>query len=435
MRTLRAGVTEVDITPPIGGLLQGYGSRDHGAEGIHDSLRAQALVLDDGKRRVAIVACDLVGLEEPQVDEARRLAAGLCEIAPVDIMFCCSHTHGGPAMNTAGYVVGEPSTIDVTVRKLAGAVACSGNHLRPARVGFGVGRVRVGMNRREMRDGRIVLGQNPAGPIDPEVTVMRVDTEDGRPLAVLFSYACHGTTLGGNNYLITTDFVGPAREALLELIAGEGAVALFVNGTAGDINPKPPRGTFEAARRIGWELGAEAAKVWQTVQTETKTTLNVAAKKVGLPVSPPPPLSELRPMERDAAKQWAAVQKAGTHSPKTLLDLEWAREMIKRRTKGGTKRKLPCALQAIRIGELGIVGMPGEVLVEIGLQVKAGSTHPYTIPAAYANGRMGYIPTAKAVAEGGYEALSHVWRREQAWAPSVEQTITTASVDLLNSLA
>jgi hypothetical protein len=434
MGTLKAGITTIDITPPIGATLQGYGSRDHGAEGIHDSLYAQALVLDDGACRIAIVACDLIGLEKHQTDEARRIAAELSDIDPKHVMFCCSHTHGGPAMNTAGYVVGEPYTIETTIRKLAGAVACSANNLRHVRIGTGRGKVRIGVNRREMRAGRIVLGENYAGLIDPEVIVTRIDAEHGEPLAALFNYACHGTTLGGDNYLITADFVGYARTALEGLIPGGTVTTMFVNGCAGDINPFP-RGSFEEARKRGAALGAEAAKVWQNIGTAPEAVLRSASGTIGLPVSPPPPLAQLKTTQRAAAKQWTAVRKAGKHSPTTKLELDWAREMIRRRTKGGMKRKIPCELHALRIGHLGIVGVPGEVLVQIGLNIKKRSKFAHTIPAAYTNDRLGYLPTAKASAEGGYETQSHIYWREQAWAPSIEKTLTKGAVSLLNSLA
>ena len=435
MGILRAGITNVDITPPIGARLMGYGSRDHGAEGIHDPLHAQALVLDDGATRVGIVGCDLCTIREEQTAHVREYAASLCDIDPSHIMLCCSHTHGGPSMTERGTATGQKENIETTLRKLGGAVACSANNLREVKSGLGRGSVRMGMNRRELRDGKIVLGENPNGTIDPEVTVLRIDTLGGRPLAAVFNYACHGTTLGGDNYLITADYVGYARQMIERRIRRRGVLSLFVNGCAGDINPRPPRRTFMACKDRGHEVGEEAAKVWHKIKTKPEALLASKEATVRLPVAPPPTLAELKAMERDAAKQWRAAKQANACSDWRRMPLDWAREMIRRRTKGGLKRSIPVGLHAVRIGDLGIVGMPGEVLVEIGLQIKARSKFPHTIPAAYANGRQGYIPTKKAIAEGGYETTSHIWRREQPYSPSTEKALVTGAARLLNSLA
>jgi hypothetical protein len=195
------------------------------------------LVVADGRDRVALLSCDTQYIHPTLADAVRASAAAATGMAADHVLICCSHTHLGPAL----YVHPGAAPIDrayVTNLRfvLAGAVVAAASAVRPVRLSWGTAPTHAAVNRRERRpDGRVVLGHNPAGPVDPLVGVLRLDGPDGRPLATLVSYACHPVTLGGASRAISADYVGHLRQGVE---AATGSTMLFVQGACGDINPR-----------------------------------------------------------------------------------------------------------------------------------------------------------------------------------------------------
>ena len=204
MAQVKAGVYRVDITPPIGISMVGYYSRAGVSTGIAQRLTATALILSTDESKIAIVACDLVFIQNPAADEIRRLVADAIGSVPSNVLINCSHTHCGPTIPGFTYESDEQRSIqgkyfEDLKNKLVGCVRTADSRQRFARIGFDRGTVQIGINRREQNaDGRYILGENPDGPMDSEVPVLRVDEEGGRPLAVLFAYGCHTVTMGPN---------------------------------------------------------------------------------------------------------------------------------------------------------------------------------------------------------------------------------------------
>ena len=274
----KAGAARANITPPVGHRMSGYGNRTHGSDGIHDELRSKVLFLDDGTTRAAIVANDLLYLNAAAVAEVRKRVSESADIPAENVFVCCSHTHGGP--DTA---YGEPTEdrmqaayAETLFYKIAGAAAEARRNAIPAKMGRSRAEVQCGINRRERTaDGRIILGRNPDGPVARFVDVLRFDEAGtGRPLVILFSHAVHGTTLGGDNYLTTSELSGWA-ERFVEA-AFPAAVGMFCNGCAGDINPDP-RGTFDYVDLLGTRLGA--AVVGAATQTTPVAEVRVACHR------------------------------------------------------------------------------------------------------------------------------------------------------------
>src|SRR5947209_2682647 len=229
---LRAGVARVTITPPIGTPMIGFAGRG-AADGLHDDLTATALVLEGPVAgstgevtRVALVACDLLFLMSEEVHAVRQAVATLTDVPAANVVVACSHTHYGPSTTTSR---GEAPQIGPylanLVHQLAGAVAMARARAVPARLGWGQGEVKVGINRRErIASGEIILGQNPAGPVDPRVAVLRIDKAGGSPLAAVLNYACHPVSLSSRCTHISADFPAVAR-GLVEQATG--ATCLF----------------------------------------------------------------------------------------------------------------------------------------------------------------------------------------------------------------
>ena len=429
--SLLVGSARVDITPPLGTWMQGYAVRDRGAEGIHDRLEATAVAMADGDTAAAVLTCDLIGLDFVTVERVRRKTAKLCGMDEKNLMIACSHTHGGPATGRRSYTRRDEGYMAVLEGQLATAVALAFKELRESSAHVGTGTATIGINRRAKREGKTVLGENPEGPIDRDVTALRFDDSEGDVHSLLFNHACHGTTLGGDNYLITADWMGYARRTVEAGLGGRGVLSGFINGAAGDVNPHP-RGSFELARMHGRVVGGEVIKTQALAERIESPDLQVSQVEVDLPLLPPPSLDELRTLLRDLESAQEASKREGKASPELVARIRWTREMIQRVEAGKVKKRLRAEIQAIRIGTTALVGVPGEVFVEIGLRVKRRSPLSPTFLAGYCNGLVGYISTEKAIEEGGYEPQkSFYYLMEQIFAPEIEEVVVQGALEAL----
>jgi hypothetical protein len=424
MPQLSAGAARVNITPYIGAFMAGFGGRDHGSEGVHDELHARAIVLQAGESTAGLVACDLIGLSEQSVAAVREHVERATGLAGDHVMVACTHTHSGPTVGILRHPGLDLELVHVTERKIAGAVIAAYRSMGEATLGCGTGRTRIGINRRERRaDGSTVLGKNPGGTIDETVGVLRLDDAAGKPLAVAVTHPCHPVVLGGGNYIITADYPGQMA-AFLETVY-PGAVCPFLNGTGGNINPVPVGGTFEDARRLGTILGAEALQVAESIETRADVTVAVAQKVVAAPLAALPPADELR--QRVEAREGLGADYL----------LGWVRDALAEYDKPQLETTKPLELQGLRLGPCLLISTPGETFVEIGMAVRAASPLPHTFVLGYTNGNVGYIQTASAFEEGGYEVESayKFYYGPYCFAPGVEQAATAGAIELARSLA
>ena len=416
MGRVRAGAAKVNITPPIGVGLTGYAARDGNSTGVHDELYAAALVLDDGENRVAIVTSDVLAIGNETDRAVRALVQQQTGIPEANVLLSASHTHSGPATIFLRYC-GEihPPYLRVLERKLAGVVQMAVADLGEAGFGAAVGAASIGYNRREAR--------LPArGTVDDTVGVLRVDSASGR-LATLINYACHPVVLGADNLLISADYPGPAR-AVVE--AARGGVALFANGACGDINPVA-RGSFENVRRMGAILGAEALSVAEGLELADEARIRVAFDSVDLPLQPLPPAEELRQIVAENRKQYLELRDADAtypqwNVPRAMMD--WAEACLRLVESGNVPASLPLQVQVIAINDVVLVALSGEPLVEIGLTIKQRISAEHVFVIGYANGIIGYIPTARAFERGGYEVVhAPRWYGTSSLTPETEQIV------------
>lgn len=419
MSPLRAGVAKANITPPLGMLMSGYGSRTEGAIGVHDELYTVALYLDDGHTAAGLITADIIDTDNDGAARVRAAAAAASGIPAEQIMVACSHTHGGPQTDLWWTQAEDPlraAYTAVLVAKMAQALAEAKRRAVPVRVGYGRQDCAIALNRRERRaDGVVILGVNPAGPILPFTDVIRFDSaESAEPMAVLFSYAAHGTTLTGDNLLYTADYIGAAKRTLEQVVPT--ATALFVAGTSADVNPYP-RGEFRHAEMHGKQLGCAAAQAALAVERlADDARIAVARREFALEVESAPTLDEARAQLAEArAAVEAVLAKARAAAGDAPVDehkaVDWflqrrlrnAEALVEALARGETSFAIPLEAQALAIGDVAIVGLPGEIFVEIGRAVMERSPFPKTIAISHANGSAGYIPTADQVPLGGYE--------------------------------
>ena len=401
---MKVGVSSVNITPPIGVPMAGYAARKGPSIGIHDDLYAKAIVFDDEETKAALIRCDLLWLEKDFIEKTRRLIESEIGIAGRNILITCTHTHSGPI--TDPLFPELEAWMDVLSRKIKGAVFAANRELRDAKIGFGKGSLEgIVINRRRLE-----------GPVDAEVNVIRIDDLSGNPMAALINYTCHAVVLGSDNLFISADYPGYVMRFVEKNL---GIPALFVNGACGDINPldKLARlrlerkeniynrcgGTFGEAERLGSMIGAEAVRILLETETIDDLELKVLSREVKIPLEDLPTMHELKKKleENEEIFRKSLREKNVARAYAASMTIRNARNLI-RCIEGGEEAR-HTEIQVFRIGDDGIVGLPGEIFVEIGLNIKKKSDFSHTIVCELSNDAIGYVPTREAFMEQGYE--------------------------------
>ena len=406
VETIKVGVARANITPPVGIRSAGYASRGP-LTSFHDPLYATAIVFESGGRKAALISCDLIDLDAGTVGEVREEVAKRTSIPPEAMTVVCTHTHYGPDPyrdKSAPDVMAYRSNL---IFLLAGAVQEADSKLEPALIGVEWGESDIGINRREkLPDGRVVLGRNPLGPIDRSVGVMRIDSADGKGMAVLVNFQCHPVSQGSRVSHISADYPGAAREVVERLT---GATFIFLQGACGDINSTIREESYEPARTLGVRLGCEVVRVWEMISPQPVSGLEVRRREVELPrfrfISP----ERARELEGELSRELERLKGSGAY--KGMIEwvqarLERVREALKSWESGEPLPPIKTELQAWRIGdEIAFAAVPGEIFNQIGLRVKLSSPFKHTFFLGYANDSIGYVPTPDAYPEGGYEVM------------------------------
>lgn len=381
----RAGVAKVDLAPPLNLPMAGYGVRY--STGTLDPLEARVLALSDGTRTVAIVTLDLCFTLDPaQQDEIRASVRGSVD----EVVFHASHTHSGPTYALA------PEAAKQAVPLVASAIRAAAKALQPARIGSGWGQTYLGFNRRYLRpDGSLMMFWRNETKVstnflvDPTVGVIRVDRRDGTTLAILVHYACHPVVLGPDNLRYSADYPGAMR-TYVEQEMGSNAMAFFLQGAAGDINPyydKTPliEDAVGVMNETGRKLGAEAVRVAKAIATQSPANPSIQSKTVMVQAANRWNVPKLR----SVLKEQYRIE--GTRADRLLAE----------------KMQMPVTTLIIN-RELAFVGMPGEPFVEFQTQLRARSPVPKSFLLGYTNGYFAYFPTIAAAVRGGYGASSTV---------------------------
>lgn len=419
---LRAGAAAVDITPHEFPLNMPGGFSANMAESAHDPLHARALVLDDGGMMLAMVVVDTLGLARVAVDEAKAMASTRCGIAQDKILVSATHTHSAPSSNSTNGTPQAMAYRKILVEGIAESIARAHGALRPAAVGVAVqplpeevfnrrwflkpdkmplnpfGKMdKVKMNPGTSAD---VL-DHPAGPTDPDITVLSVQDAKRKPLALYANYSLH--YVGGvPKATVSADYYGEfARLMPSRLGAGADFVAMMSNGTSGDINnipflaTRPPREPFEQIRIIAQKAADTTWHAWKSIDAyNPNARLGMSQREVTLRLRHP------TADEVAAAKAVLAVKDKDEQAKLPRLAENYARSTLAAAARPET---LAVQLQALRIGDLAVCGIPFETFAEIGLELKKRSPFPRTMVIGLANARHDYLPTPEQHKLGGYE--------------------------------
>lgn len=388
---MKAGLAQIDSTPPVGTPLTGYIARDGVATGVLDPLYAKVLFVEDGAQQAAILTCDLLGLRLSYVQSVRAAINAATGIPAAHILIACSHTHAGPAtiaLQDCGEVDDSYLTtlrdklVEVTVQARAAA--------RPAHFAAGHGQVSAGVHNR----------RQPGDVIDPDLGVLRIDDEEGQTLGVVLNYACHPTCLTGENRLFSAEYCGRATAAIQR---ATGAITLFLTGAIGDVGPVE-RG-LPVLEQIGEAVAEEALRVLRTLEPAPWRGLKIATETLALPLQPLPTVPQI---EAEVARwqQTTSVADAPLLPAHPMIPVamrHWSERTLAELRAGVAPQSVWTEVQLIRLGDLLVVSAPGELFVELGLAVKSRVGTPHVFVAGFGNDNIGYIPTRRAYPLGGYE--------------------------------
>lgn len=394
---LRAGVAKVDITPAPGKYMLGSGTTL--ATGAHDPLYARILVLEVDQTRLALVTVDLCRVfQAPLMERLRQQAKESSGISFV--LMVASHTHSAPIIpvNENHPLTGMVAWQKDAVAKIVKAIDQAHRKAAAAWLGTGYGSAYIGHNRRQLNpDGTVtMLFRNPTkiptAPFDPTVAVLRIDTEDRNPLAILVNYACPPVVVMENLKKYSADFPGVMCK-IMEHAFGDQTMAFFLNGGAGDIDTYYTGVPLEEdpVARMEWSgetLGKEAVRVAGKIRTEASAEASLDFSEDWLTFG----------FRWDVEKYMRAFRK---NIEPELLD--YYLPEIK------PEKQVPVTTVLIN-KKIAFMGMPGEPFIEFRMNWRERSPVSDSFFLGYANGFFSYFPTIRAATEGGHGA-KNVWAR------------------------
>ena len=445
-KLFRAGAFAIDITPLELPVLVNGGVQERVVNQIHDPLHARCLVLDDNTVQLAIVVVDSCIIPRSLADKAKALATKDTGIASEHILISATHTHSAPSVYGCLGTDRDERYAKWLPGKIAEGIRNAQKNLQPARVGWAVGRDETNVYCRrflmkpdtaktnpysDKRDDRAQMnpGHNNAnairrtGPVDPDVTILSVQTRDGRPLALLGNYSTHYAGAPA----LSADYFAVFASEIARLIGADGEKPRFVgimsNGTSGDANcidfTRPNRRKYDY-RSVGRDVAQAAFEAYKTIEYRDWVPLEMREQLLTIGVR--------MPTQKEIAAAREFSKTFGGRKPKNWEEV-YAHEIIELSRMPATRE---LKLQAIRIGGLGIAAIPCEAYGSTGLAIKASSPMKTTMNISLANGGEGYIAPPEQHELGGYTT----WRaRSSCLEELAEPKIKAAVVGLLVEVA
>lgn len=424
---MKAGFYETDITPPVGAERAGAYSKLY-IQSVLTPLKVRAGVFDNGQKKAVFAGVDVCMIDAAACDAACDIVNRICGIPRKNIMIGASHTHSGGAVCALSCFSGnkgdvppdiydlaanestqpDPDFRRLVIRQLASAIIMADKNAEEALINFGSGsESRYVFNRRfYMKNGTTCTHPGarnpeikcPAGPIDPEVGVLGAWRKDGTLLGCVVNYACHGTFISGSN--ASADWIHYMQNTVKKIM-GKGSVAVFLNGACGDItqvnNLSYERYSgYEAARKMGTRVGAEAVKVLYDTEPREYSTIETQWKILKI--------ARRRLSKENLRRSQETIKPDTDHS-----DAEWtfAKEKIIYDYAYSQSPEAEIRCQAIQVGNALFLSNPSEYFCQFGLDIKKASHMLYTFVVSLANDCVGYVPTPESfeASGGGYETI------------------------------
>ena len=446
MNTLQVGFSRVNITPMLGIPVVGY-YKDRFADGVLDEMELNTLALSCGEQKVLMMSVDNLGMSGAVLDGFRKHIQEVTGVPTDHVFIHSTHSHTGPRV--------DPDSAEALTReyhqflhnKMADAAVLALNDLKPAKMGYAVGKApNIAFVRRfRMKDGQVRTNPgvgnpdilHPIGDVDERVNVLRFDRENAETV-VLANFGCHPDTVGGNK--ISADWPGFFRRRLEKSM--DNVKAIFFNGAEGDVNhvnvwakggdhndmfhdfDDVDRG-YGHARHMGNVVAGAVLQVYDKVNFVEVDRLQAVQKVIKLASNKP------SPEELPLARKYYDLHMAGRDNEIPYKGMELttvvseAMNMIRLEN---APDAFPLLLSAVIIGNVAIMGIPGEPFNGIGVGIKEAPDWDLVLPCCLTNGYEGYFPMKDAYDEGGYEA------RHSRYKAGVAENIINEAAALLDSL-
>ncbi|MBD2865323.1 neutral/alkaline non-lysosomal ceramidase N-terminal domain-containing protein [Paenibacillus oceani] len=439
---LNAGVARVVINPPLTVPHAGWGAQAHVfPDGIESDLWATVLYVADGTICGLLVDLDFSHFSIEQANAMRSRLERELGFDPSVIRISTTHTHAGPLIHFNYYRELEP-VIDDYLAFVQDSVVEAARQAReravPVRIAAEYGHCAAGYNRRQrLADGKVVTGYSPDGDTDPVLGAVRIVDEAGKPLAQLVHYACHPTTLGPDNRLVSPDYPGVTKRTVEQLVGG---YCLFLQGAAGDIGPGPEGflADYEAVSRIGRTIACEAAKTLMTLEAGQRDfhyervvesgaslaiwrgeprmaqtgKLRFFTRTVMLPIKRLMAAAEGRQMFEGYQQKLYEQLRSGASEER----IKEATFMVKRSYKVWEQAEryagqtaIPVETQFMTYGDIAFVSAPLEPFSSTGRWIREQSPFRFTFLSGCSNGLISYLPPQGEYAFGGYEVDTSIF--------------------------
>jgi neutral ceramidase len=421
----RAGAAASNITPPLDEPVVG-GWNSPPATHVHDELYAKCLVLDDGKTQLVFVVCDSLGISREVYDKAKRIINEKTSIPTKNIMMCATHTHSSVTARSTNRLRQDKelsSHQQFLVSRISDGVRRAVNNLKPARIGWGCAQepTQVFNRRYFMKPGvpvpnpfggedKVVMNPgrgNPnilkaAGPTDPQISFLSIQSINGRPIALLANYSLHYVG-SGQQGVISADYFGVFADKIRQLLGADRNdptfVGILTNGTSGDINnidwlnkSQKRFAPYEKMQQVADLVSRAVYEAHKKLKFRDWVKLHAIQNELTLTVR--------KPTEKQIDYAQRILKKPDDVKPYHKHEKVYAKRTLQMQD---TPAEVSVVLQTFRIGDLGICAIPFEVFVEIGLEMKAKSPFEQTFTISHTNGSYGYLPTLAQHELGGYE--------------------------------
>jgi hypothetical protein len=403
----RASVVKIDITPEVPKMLLGYAARK--STGVHDHIFHRIVALDDGVKQFFLVSSDICVMSPSEYDHVASILKNQLGIDPLDFWWSLTHTHSAPEVGVPGLpeiFMGDRYKHEVDTaytsmveRSLINGIIEAREKLVRAKLGVGWGFSKANINRRAWDiDGKAIGGMNPDGPVDRKIGLMRLDKEDGTPIALIANYAMHGTVLGPSNMEISADAQGIVSEYVEQKT---GVPLLFINGAAGNLAPIYSVYPNPKAGHLGQFRVLIGDKILDANKRITSSVDSIKLFTGAITIETP----------RKANLDWPSY-----------LD------KYNKVTKAGDNLvRVPVRFLKIN-QDVAIWSAPLELFCEISNGIRERSPFPFTFYYGYTNGWLGYLPSEKEWKHGGYEVEG-----VSPFTISVEKDFTEPIVSYLQS--
>ncbi|MCW8133513.1 MAG: hypothetical protein KIS92_24425 [Planctomycetota bacterium] len=417
---MRAGFSEIEITPPLGTRKIGW-IREIQGDRVLDPLYARAAVFESRGERAAFVQLDTLSVRSEDVADLRARLEARYGFPGARVMVSATHNHAGPAVASIGAVRREDGYMETLLGALVSCFGQALERMEEAACAFAhASEFRVGFNRRVvMRDGTTKThGRFPnpealclEGPVDPEVAVLAVRGGGGAWLGALVNFTCHPAHHGGDG-AFSAGWPGKLAD---ELKARGCACPMFLNGAQGNISTSDPErnGADQSMEAIGAFLAEDVARALESAVWRAEVAIGASSRTLRLP---------FREAGEDEIR--GTIRGAQRFIDPNLYD-QFMPEVLEKIRR---EKTAPAELQALFFDEYAFVGVPAELFVELGLRIKERAHPKRALVVGLANGMVGYVPTKEAFARGGYETTFCGW---SCLAHEAGDTIADAAVDLI----